>query len=165
MNLTSSKPPFDKFKAQNVNDIGNLDADEINDVYGDLVGSRYGIDPQYAQGNGTFFVDETQGKFHFSSSVAGKTVVLKYISDGIVSTSAAGIDLTACEVPKLAEEAIYKHILYGVLSARKDTPGGLLGQLKREKFAETRKAKLRLSNIKLEELTQVLRGSSKIIKH
>lgn len=156
---------FDKFKAQNVNDIGNLDADEINDVYGDLVGSRYGIDPQYAQGNGTFFVDETQGKFHFSSSVAGKTVVLKYISDGIVSTSAAGIDLTACEVPKLAEEAIYKHILYGVLSARKDTPGGLLGQLKREKFAETRKAKLRLSNIKLEELTQVLRGSSKIIKH
>ena len=156
---------FGNFKAQNVNDIGNLDADEIDDVYGDLVGSRYGIDPQYAQANGTFFVDETQGKFHFSSSVAGKTVVLKYISDGIVSTSSAGIDLTACEVPKLAEEAIYKHILYGVLSARKDTPGGLLGQLKREKFAETRKAKLRLSNIKLEELTQVLRGSSKIIKH
>ena len=156
---------FDKFKAQTANDIGNLDADEIDDVYGDLVGSRYGIEPQYAQANGTFFVDETQGKFHFSSSVAGKTVVLKYISDGIVSTSAAGIDLTACEVPKLAEEAIYKHILYGVLSARKDTPGGLLGQLKREKFAETRKAKLRLSNIKLEELTQVLRGSSKIIKH
>ena len=156
---------FENFKAQNVNDIGNLDADEIDDVYGDLVGGRYGIEPQYAQANGTFFVDETQGKFHFSSSVAGKTVVLKYISDGIVSTSAAGIDLTACEVPKLAEEAIYKHILYGVLSARKDTPGGLLGQLKREKFAETRKAKLRLSNIKLEELTQVLRGSSKIIKH
>ena len=156
---------FENFKAQNVNDIGNLDADEIDDVYGDLVGGRYGIEPQYAQANGTFFVDETQGKFHFSSSVAGKTVVLKYISDGIVSTSAAGIDLTACEVPKLAEEAIYKHILYGVLSARKDTPGGLLGQLKRERFAETRKAKLRLSNIKLEELTQVLRGSSKIIKH
>ena len=156
---------FENFKAQNVNDIGNLDADEIDDVYGDLVGGRYGIEPQYAQANGTFFVDETQGKFHFSSSIAGKTIVLKYISDGIVSTSAAGIDLTACEVPKLAEEAIYKHILYGVLSARKDTPGGLLGQLKREKFAETRKAKLRLSNIKLEELTQVLRGSSKIIKH
>ncbi len=160
-----SSTSFENFKAQNVNDVGNLDADEIDDVYGDLIGGRYGLDPQYAQANGTFFVDETQGKFHFSSSVAGKTVVLKYISDGIVSTSAAGIDLTACEVPKLAEEAIYKHILYGVLSARKDTPGGLLGQLKREKFAETRKAKLRLSNIKLEELTQVLRGSSKIIKH
>ena len=34
-----------------------------------------------------------------------------------------------------------------------------------EKFAETRKAKLRLSNIKLEEITQILRGKSKQIKH
>tara|TARA_Y100001936_G_scaffold30606_1_gene28692 strand:+ start:13613 stop:14551 length:939 start_codon:yes stop_codon:yes gene_type:complete len=157
---------FENFKSQNVNDIGNLDADEIDDVYGDLVGGRYGLDPQYAQANGTFFVDETQGKFHFSSSVAGKTVVLKYISDGIASTSGFdGIDLTMCEVPKLAEEAIYKHILYGVLSARKDTQPGILQVIKKERFAETRKAKLRLSNIKLEELTQVLRGSSKIIKH
>jgi hypothetical protein len=68
-------------------------------------------------------------------------------------------------VPKLAEEAIYKHILHGVLSARKDTPAGTLQLIKKERFAETRKAKLRLSNLKLEELTQVLRGKSKIIKH
>lgn len=156
---------FGKFKAQTFNDIGNLDADEIDDVYGDLVGGRYGIDPRYAQANGTFFVDELQGKFHFSSSLNGKTVVLKYISDGISSTSNNGIDLTTSLVPKLAEEAIYKHILYGVLSARKDTPGGTLASIKKERYAETRKAKLRLSNIKLEELTQVLRGSSKIIKH
>jgi len=155
---------FDNFKAQDANDIGQLDADEINDVFGRLEGGRYGIDPQYAQGNGTFFVDETQGKFHFSSSVAGKTVVLKYISDGLGGTS-SNIDLATSYVPKLAEEAIYKHILYGILSARKDTNPGILALIKKERFAETRKAKLRLSNIKLEELTQVLRGSSKIIKH
>jgi hypothetical protein len=35
----------------------------------------------------------------------------------------------------------------------------------KEKFAAVRKAKLRLSNIKLEELTQILRGKSKQIKH
>ena len=68
-------------------------------------------------------------------------------------------------MPKFAEEAIYKHILYGVLLARKDSPGGLMAQIKREKFAETRKAKLRLSNIKPEEITQILRGGSKMIKH
>ena len=33
------------------------------------------------------------------------------------------------------------------------------------KVAAIRQAKLRLSNIKLEELTQVLRGKSKHIKH
>ena len=49
--------------------------------------------------------------------------------------------------------------------ARKDTAPGLLGQLKRERFAETRKAKIRLSNLKSEELTQIFRGASKQIKH
>ena len=92
--------------------------------------------------------------------------MLKYVSDGIATNAAnTAIDLTASYVPKFAEEAIYKHILYGVLLARKDSPAGLLAQIKKERFAETRKAKLRLSNLKLEELTQVLRGGSKIIKH
>ena len=139
----------------------------IDDEYGSLVGARYGIDPQHAQANGSFFIDESAGKFHFSSNISGKTVVLRYISDGIAATSntSQAIDLTKSLVPKLAEEAIYKHMLYGVLSARKDSPAGTLAQIKKERFAETRKAKLRLSNIKLEELTQILRGGSKIIKH
>jgi hypothetical protein len=35
----------------------------------------------------------------------------------------------------------------------------------KEKFAAIRKAKLRLSSLKIEELTQILRGKSKQIKH
>ncbi len=154
------------YQSQTASDIGSTDSDEFDDEYGNLVGARYGIDPQHAQANGSFFVDEKQGKFHFSSNIAGKTVVLKYVSDGIATNAANNaIDLTESYVPKFAEEAIYKHILYGVLLARKDSPAGLLAQIKKERFAETRKAKLRLSNLKLEELTQVLRGGSKIIKH
>ena len=38
-------------------------------------------------------------------------------------------------------------------------------RITKEKFAAVRKAKLRLSNIKIEELTQILRGKSKQIKH
>ena len=154
-----------KYKGNTASDIGSTDSDQVDDLYGNLTGERYGIDPQYAQANGSFFIDEALGKFHFSSNISGKTVVIRYISDGVRSTSANGIDLTQSRVPKLAEEAIYKHILYGVLSARMNTPAGLLAQFKKERFAETRKAKLRLSNIKLEELTQILRGGSKQIKH
>ena len=155
------------YKSQTASDIGSVDADDMDDEYGNLVGGRYGIDPQHAQANGSFFIDEKSGKFHFSSNIAGKTVVLRYVSDGIASVSLTdqSIDLTKSMVPKLAEEAIYKHILYGVLLARKDSPAGLLAQIKKERFAETRKAKLRLSNLKLEELTQILRGGSKQIKH
>ena len=156
------------FSSNTTSDIGTNDSrNRYNGFNEDIFDARFGLDPQHAQINGTFFIDQDAGKFHFSSNLAGKQLLLKYISDGTVSTSSgsSAIQLDKSYVPKLAEEAIYKHILYGVLLARKDTPGGLLTQIKKERFAETRKAKLRLSNIKLEELTQILRGSSKIIKH
>mgnify|MGYP003636496926 CR=1 FL=1 len=44
-------------------------------------------------------------------------------------------------------------------------PEYVVRRAKKEKFAATRQAKLRLSNIKLEEITQTLRGKSKQIKH
>lgn len=157
---------LDSFNSLTQTDIGSSDSDDIDDEYGRLVGGRYGLDPEHAQANGSFFINHTAGKFHFSSNMSGKTVILKYISDGLITSNASGtLDLENTMVPKLAEEAIYKHILYGVLLARKDSNQALLSQIKKERFAETRKAKLRLSNFKLEELTQVLRGSSKHIKH
>ena len=160
-----SSTTSENYSGQTTADIGSVDADAVDDEYGQLVGGRYGLEPQHAQANGSFYIDETRGKFHFSSNISGKTVVLRYISDGISSTSTGGISLNNTLVPKLAEEAIYKHMLYGILLSMKDSPAGLLAQIKKEKFAETRKAKLRLSNIKLEELTQILRGASKHIKH
>ena len=65
----------------------------------------------------------------------------------------------------MAEEAMYKWITHAVLASKANTPEYLVQRLKKERFAETRKAKLRLSNIKLEELTQMLRAKSKWIKH
>ena len=152
------------FEARQVDPASDHSQDK--DVYDALIGARYGLSPEHAQTNGSFYIDESAGKFHFSSNMSGKTLVLRYISDGIVTKSSDGsIDLANCLVPKLAEEAIYKWILYGVLLARKDTPGGVLASIKKERFAETRKAKIRLSNLKAEEITQILRGGSKIIKH
>ena len=40
-----------------------------------------------------------------------------------------------------------------------------LNRFRRERRAAMRNAKLRLSNLKLKELTQVMRGKSKQIKH
>jgi len=132
--------------------------DYQDDTYWPAGGERYGLDPQHAQVNGSFFIDCGTGKIHFSSNISGKTVILEYISDGL------GTD-DEMIVHKFAEEAMYKWIAYGVLSTRIGIPEYVINRYKKEKFAETRKAKLRLSNIKLEELTQVLRGKSKQIKH
>ena len=132
--------------------------DYQDDTYWPVGGERYGLDPQHAQVNGSFYIDDLKGLIHFSSNISGKTVILKYISDSL------GTDEEML-VHKFAEEAMYKWIAYAVLSTRANIPEYIVGRFKNERFAETRKAKLRLSNIKLEEITQVLRGKSKHIKH
>ena len=68
------------------------------------------------------------------------------------------------QVHKFAEEAMYRWILHAIASSYMYTQQ-IVPRLKKEKFAAIRQAKLRLSNLKLEELTQILRGKSKQIKH
>ncbi len=110
------------------------------------------------QFNGIFYIDEKQGYIHFSGSLSGKVVSLKYISDGL------GTD-DEMLVHKFAEEAMYKSIAYAIASTHTSVLPNYIPLLKRERFASIRNAKLRLSNIKSEELTQIMRGKSKWIKH
>ena len=135
----------------------NINASDSADVEIEFAGRRYGLDPQHAHMHGSFFIDYHRGFIHFSSALSGKTIVLKYISDGL------GTDAEMV-VHKFAEEAIYKWIAYGIMSTRSNVAEHVISRFKREKFAETRKAKIRLSNIKIEEFTQVLKGMSKQIK-
>ena len=131
--------------------------DYIDDTYWPMNGSRYGLDQQYAQANGSFYIDDSSGKIHFSSNISGKTVILDCISDSLGTTD-------EMKVHKFAEEAMYKCIVHAIMSTS-SFGQQLVPRLTKEKFAAVRKAKLRLSNIKLEEITQVLRGKSKQIKH
>ena len=133
------------------------DINYVNDIDISPEGRRYGLDPSHAQMNGSYFIDNLRGLIKFGSSLAGKTVTLHYVSDGLGNDS-------EMIVHKFCEEACYKHIAYGVLSTRSNMPEYLVQRFKKEKFAETRKAKIRLSNIKIEEFTQVLRGMGKQIK-
>lgn len=121
-------------------------------------GRRYGMDPQYSNVNGYFTINDKEGKIYFSSNLIDRLIVLEYISDGLA------YDLDT-KVPKLAEEAMYAHILHSIISTRANQPEYLVQRLKQERSAKLRNAKIRLSNIKLEEITQVLRGQSKWIKH
>ena len=132
-------------------------SDNATDINVDYKGRRYGLDPQHAQSNGTFFIDQLRGYIHFGSALSGKTVTLHYVSDGL------GTD-NEMVVHKFCEEACYKWIAYGILSAKSNIPEYIVQRFKKERFAQTRKAKIRLSNIKIEEFTQILKGLSKPIK-
>jgi len=121
-------------------------------------GQQYGIVPKYAQSNGWFNPNYREGKMSFSSDLVDQIIVLEYISDGLA------YDLDS-KVPKLAEDAIYAYILHAIISTRANQQEYLVQRLKRDKSAKLRNAKIRLSNIKLDEIVQVMRGKSKWIKH
>ena len=40
--------------------------DYQDDTYWPMDGSRYGLDPQHAQANGSFYIDNETGKIHFT---------------------------------------------------------------------------------------------------
>ncbi len=122
-----------------------------------FLGERYGNDPQYAQRNGWFNMNERDGTIAFSSNLKDRLIVLEYISDGL----AYELD---SRIPKMAEDALYAHILYSILASRINQPEYIVQRLKRDRSAKLRNAKIRLSNIKLEEIVQVMRGKSKWIK-
>lgn len=121
-------------------------------------GRRYGLTPERAQTNGVFYIDQLANIINFDSSFVGKVITLKYISDGLATDE----EMT---VHKFAEEALYKYIAHAILATRANTPEYLVMRFKKEAAAAKRNAKLRLSNIKIEEIAQVMRNKSKQIKH
>ncbi len=111
-----------------------------------------------AQVNGMFTINERTGTFSFSSDLAGKLIILEYISDNLAYDS----DM---KLPKMAEQAMYMHIAYSILSGRTGIPEYIVNRFKRDRSSALRNAKIRLSNIKIEEIAQVFRNKSKWIKH
>ena len=130
---------------------------DIND-FDTAEGRRYGLEPENAQLNGIFYIDQYRGRIHFGNVMSQKTIILHYISDGVATEEEKLIH-------KFAEEAVYKWIAHAILSVKQGTPEYVVQRFKKERYAAIRQAKLRLSNLKSEELAQVMRGKSKFIKH
>jgi hypothetical protein len=138
------------------NDYFTANSDYSDSVIG--YGRRYGSHPEHLQVNGVFVNDEANGQFGFSSNLSEKILTIHYISDGL------GTD-AEMQIHKMAEEALYKHVAYAILSSKQNVPEFIINRFRRERRAAMRNAKLRLSNIKLAEITAIMRNKSKQIKH
>ena len=154
----------EKWKNYNTDNItGNLASEDDyyigTDEYLQYVGGRrYGLEPEHQQINGYFTINERTGSFNFSSDLAGKIIVLEYVSDSL------GTD-AEMKIHKFAEEALYKHIAFNVLATKRNIPEYIVQRYKKERRAALRNAKLRLSKLNLEQITQVMKGKSKHIKN
>jgi len=135
-----------------------LDGDGYWFNNGNFYGRAYGLDPVNSNINGTFTLNNREGKISFSSDLVGALIIFEYLSDGLAYEADT-------KVPKMAEEAMYLHLVHSIIATRANQPEYIINRFKREKSAALRNAKIRLSNIKLSEVIQVMRGKSKWIKH
>lgn len=150
-------------------DVKPLDVEQARDYYNGYFdndnylyyGQRYGSTPEFQNINGTFVLDAEAGIVYFDSAFKeGSYITFTYISDGLGDNG----NFDNVYVPKLAEDAIYASILYN-LSKLRGSAAGVAALYKKEASAKMRNAKIRLSNMKLTEMTQIMRNKSKWIKH
>jgi len=157
--LNAEAAILSRFKAaptSNDNESTDLTDADLFDLF--RYGNRYGSTPEHTQANGVFYIDEITGVIRFSSDLSGKLILLEYISDGLATDS-------QMKVHKFAEEAIYKYVAHAILNTRSNVPEYQIARFKKELKAAKHNAKIRLSNLKIQELAQVLRNQSKWIKH
>lgn len=112
--------------------------------------------------NGSFNINSQLGIIQFSSDVKGKEVVLEYISDGL----ATGCDNATedFKVHKFAETALLKFIYYELITQRANVPMNEKLRARKEYYNSKRIAKRRINTIRLDDLRQIFKGSSKWIK-
>jgi hypothetical protein len=128
------------------------------DEYKIHYGTRYGLNPETTNRNGSFVINDNNGTISFSGDFNGRLIIIKYISDGLATEA-------EMKVHKFAEDAIYKFIAHSIISTKNNIPEYQVRRYQKDKAAAIRKAKLRLSNLKIEELNQIMKGKSKQIKH
>lgn len=144
---------FRLYRFYNQAETNGLDADI---GYGN---ARYGMETDLANFNGWFTMDKDTGVMKFSSNVGAQTIVLEYVSDGLESA-----DLSQVRVHKFAEEALYAHMEYQIVSRLLNIQEYIVRRKHKKAHIEKMKAKTRLNGLTYDDLFQVLRGRDKRIK-
>ena len=113
--------------------------------------------------NGKYRIDRSSGLIHFGSRVGGKDIVLEYISDGLY-TGCEGRAEAEIRVNKFAEQAMLDFIYYNLIKNRNKIPGNEKIRARKEYYNQRRVAKSRINSIRIDEILQVFKGDSRVIK-
>jgi hypothetical protein len=133
------------------------DTDNSCSVY--PIGKQYGMNTNNANGNSKFRINRQYGVIDFDSSMSGKKIVLEYLSDGM-----EGGDNTKIMVNKFFETYIYRYITYEILNAKFGIPAVTKNEARKNKHAEWRNARIRMTKMDANTLLSLLRGQNKWIK-
>lgn len=123
------------------------------------IGATFGLNTETANINPTFTINKEQGVIYLSSDLAGRSVVLEYVSDGMEQG-----DNSKIQVNKFFEEFIYAYIRYSILNSKYGVQEYVVNRARKDKSSLLRNAKLRLSNMHPGRLLMNMRGQDKWIK-
>lgn len=133
-----------------------LDAGAVSSERGS---PEFNLDRSKVFKNGSYVIDKERGIIQFSSSVQGRTIVLDYISDGLFQRADSDI-----RIHKFAEEALMEYIYWMLIKRNKNVPRNEKEGARRDWFNARRIAKRRIKPIRYEEIRQVMKGQTKMIK-
>jgi len=123
------------------------------------IGARFGLNTETANVNPTFTINKEQGVIYLSSDMAGRSVVLEYVSDGMEQGNNSKI-----QINKFFEEFIYAYIRFSLLNSKYGVQEYVVNRARKDKSSLLRNAKLRLSNMHPGRLLMNMRGQDKWIK-
>ncbi|HEY6143735.1 MAG TPA: hypothetical protein VIV55_10025 [Flavobacterium sp.] len=109
--------------------------------------------------NGTFIVSPKEGRIHFDSRVGSKIIVLEYISDGLESLLEGDI-----KVSKYAEYALYAWVNWNLTIVKNAVPEYVIARTKKDYWSAFRNAKIKMMDIRIAEINQLLKKRNTWIK-
>lgn len=124
-------------------------------------GVQFQTDTSQYSKYGEFIVDKQRGALVFDSTIARKTVVLEYISDGLQASNIRGEDL---KVHKYFREPLVRWIEWQLINGDVNVPERQKMRAERLYRGAKQKAYSRTGNIKLFEISKAFRSSLKWIK-
>jgi hypothetical protein len=129
-----------------------------SDCFDETNSAHYGLKPDLNR-NGFFNIDKRKGVISFSSSVKGGIIVLEYVSDGLEYND--GDDIV---IHKLMEECLYSYVKYSILNNKYGVQEYIVRRAEKNYFRDLQNAKIRMLDLRGNELLILLNGRKKWIK-
>ena len=120
---------------------------------------NFNVDRSKIFKNGSYKIDKERGIIQFSSKVDGRTIALDYISDGLFQREDSDI-----RIHKFAEQAAYDYIFWKLIQFRRNVPANRIMLAEKAWWNSRRIAKRRIKPIRYEEIVQVMKSQTKMIK-
>lgn len=114
--------------------------------------------------NGKFTYDSSAGIFQFSSDLLTKKVVIEYISDGLYE-GYENQDDSKIRIHKFAESVLNNYIYYELIKNSKNIAANEKARARKEYYNGLAKVKRQLNSIKISDILQAFKGTSRWVKN